>query len=440
VSRVSSWQSLHDRSRSRLPGPDNIRWWALLAFFLALILHVALFLVLGKVRISEPFVQAQEIAFKYLNMKPIEVDPSPATLEPNHEDTPPPPTTKDMGDQVDLLAKLPDQEIKISPEVTKPEFSIKLTNPAQEGSPTGAALAAPELQGFDVDNSMPELGRKPNRLPISPDGQVVVDPGAALLGEESAMDKFTTDLVRKGAGGRAAEGSLDGMVSLDDMVGLPSDAIISKRTMLPSDLLFEYNSAELRKSARVGLMKLALIIETHPKLNCWIEGYADTFGGEEFNLDLSQRRANAVRDYLVKVLKLPAARIAPIGMGKAHLIIPTGTVEQQGPNRRVEIKMRKEMPTQKPVAVRAAAAAGGAAPPKATAAEETPPAPQPSVEKPKRAVPVEEDPPTDPSKPILVKPKRALPVDEEPAEEPLKAQPVQPEPSPQPLKALPADH
>ena len=65
--------------------------------------------------------------------------------------------------------------------------------------------------------------------------------------------------------------------------------------MLPSDLLFEFNSAELRESAKVGLMKLALLMDRNPNLYCWIEGHTDLVGGDDFNLDLSIRRAEAVQ-------------------------------------------------------------------------------------------------------------------------------------------------
>jgi len=146
--------------------------------------------------------------------------------------------------------------------------------------------------------------------------------------------------------------------------------------------LFEYDSAELRESARVGLMKLALLIERNPGLYCWIEGHSDLYGGGLYNLNLSRKRAASVKDYLTQSLRLPDDRIQTRGYGKTRAIVLSGTVDEQSPNRRVEIKMRRTMPpNDEPVIVEEA--------PKPVA----PPKPEP-----------------EPPKAILVKPMRELPV------------------------------
>nr|WP_281375567.1 OmpA family protein [Haloferula luteola] len=210
--------------------------------------------------------------------------------------------------------------------------------------------------------------------------------------------------------------------------------------MLPSDLLFEYNSAELRESARVGLMKLALLVERNPGLYCWIEGYTDLFGTESYNLELSRRRAESVKSYLTGSLKIDGKRIETRGFGKSDPLVNQGDIDQQAPNRRVEIKMRR---TQAPPQMKARpeAEATLVRPQANPGMEETPEAPPKAIlVKPARTLPVEPEAPMEESVP------RAQVVEEEPAprarvveeEAPPKARVVEEEPA-DPPRAVPVE-
>jgi OOP family OmpA-OmpF porin len=59
---------------------------------------------------------------------------------------------------------------------------------------------------------------------------------------------------------------------------------------LPSDPLYEYDSADLQPGAISELQKLATLIKRNPNAKFTIEGYSDTFGSAEYNYELSQRR------------------------------------------------------------------------------------------------------------------------------------------------------
>lgn len=427
----------------RLPGPDNMGWWVAAAFFVAVILHVAAFFALSHVKISQGTLPAQEITTEQINLEPVEVLPPDQDLVVPEELVEPPPPAANLLEEIDMLAKLPeDTEMDIQPDLAEPEFAVRLENPAMEGDPQG--IVVDPAAGIDLDTSLPELGRTDDTLPLAAESQVIVDPGASVV-DDSNLDRFAEDLLKKGAGGLVQQGSLDGVVTLDDMAGLSPDVLVGKKTMLPSDLLFEYDSAELRESARVGMMKLALIIDRNPNLYCWIEGYSDLYGSEAYNLDLSRRRANAVREYLVNTLRLDGARIVPRGYGIAKPLVPSGTVEEQAPNRRVEIRMRRTPP---PAQVSA---------PIQTKPQTTPPpaTPQNPVRvKPMRALPVEEDPPTRAPQAASQPAPKARMVDEAPApappprakpveEDPPKAEPVEEEPPKaterEPLRAEPVE-
>ena len=258
-----------------------------------------------------------------------------------------------------------------------------------------------------MDAELPDFGRELTELTPAEVGQVTVDPGA-VMADDLDLSKFTEDLTNQGAAGKVDKGALDGITSLDDLIDLPPNTLVGKTTMLPSDLLFDFNSAELRESAKVGLMKLGLLIDRNPTLYCWIEGHTDLVGGDDFNLELSRKRAAAVKSYLVESLRMDGEKIITRGFGRSKPLVPEGTVEEQMPNRRVEIRMRKTPPPDEPIVV-------------------TPRIPPPQVE--------EEEPP----KAVLVKPKRALPVEEPPVALPV-PEPVAPKALPveeEPPRALP---
>jgi outer membrane protein OmpA-like peptidoglycan-associated protein len=105
-----------------------------------------------------------------------------------------------------------------------------------------------------------------------------------------------------------------------------------------SDVLFDFNRATLKPGTREKLSKLAGILLAYPgDYRMEIEGHTDAIGSEEYNLRLSQSRAESVRDYLGQA-GIPAGRIiATRGLGKSHPIADNTTATGRQVNRRVEI-------------------------------------------------------------------------------------------------------
>jgi hypothetical protein len=91
-------------------------------------------------------------------------------------------------------------------------------------------------------------------------------------------------------------------------------------------------------------MTVAMLIDRNPNMYCWVEGHTDLFGPEDFNSKLSGKRGQAVKDWLVNALQLSPERILVRAFGKTQPVILEGSIEEQGPNRRVDIKMRKTYP------------------------------------------------------------------------------------------------
>src|SRR6478735_1538531 len=339
----NTWNTARDRKASRLPGPDHLGWWAAVAMAVSIVLHIILFFALDQFKIAFKFQEAEELSTRSLDIRPVEIPPVEAerSLPPENVVTPSADTAK-LLDDVDLADLLPqDQEIDIKPEVIDPQYAIRLQNPAREGDPEAVAVEA--SAGFEIDADLPELGREPASIRPAEVGQITVDPGS-VQADDAELGKFTDDIIRRGANGKVAEGTLDGVTSLDKLLDLPANILVGKKTMLPSDLLFEFNKSELRESAKIGLMKLGLLMDRNPGLYCWIEGHTDLVGGDEFNLNLSVKRAEAVKTYLVSSLRMDASKIITRGFGRYQPLVTTGSQAEQSANRRVEIRMRKTPP------------------------------------------------------------------------------------------------
>lgn len=113
-------------------------------------------------------------------------------------------------------------------------------------------------------------------------------------------------------------------------------------TVVPAATLFAFDSATLTDESKSALEEYiaAYRVDLRPELAKAYEGviigYTDSTGDPEYNLDLSLRRAQAVRDYLVET-GVPADKLRVIGRGKADPIAPNTTAEGRAQNRRVEI-------------------------------------------------------------------------------------------------------
>lgn len=418
MANVYSWSKERQDDTYHLPGPDHIGWWAAVAMVASIILHVVLFFALDRMKIALSFRAARELSTAPVAIQQVEVRPWEDLPAVNDQPIAQPvPDSAALLDEIELLRALPDnQEIDIKPDVIDPEFALQMSQPAQEGDPS--ALAQEVATSFEIEADLPELGRESSNLRPAAVGQVTIDPGSTVV-EDDSLGRLADDLLKQGANGKVSKGALDGVTSLDDLLGLPPNVLLSKKTMLPSDLLFEFNQAELREGAKVGLMKLALLMDRNPGLYCWIEGHTDLIGNEETNLSLSIRRAEAVKSYLVESLRMDAERISTRGFGKFSPIVTEGDREAQAINRRVEVRMRQTPPPTQQIRVVPSQSATPVQNP--TRVPPEPPAP--------RANPA--PPEADAPKALLIQPVRAVPVEEPPAApvEPAtpRAQPVEEE-------------
>jgi outer membrane protein OmpA-like peptidoglycan-associated protein len=102
------------------------------------------------------------------------------------------------------------------------------------------------------------------------------------------------------------------------------------------DVLFATGKAELKPGAVLDLDRLADFLRRYPERTAVVEGHTDSVGGEDYNQGLSQRRAEAVRAYLLR-MGVDAARITATGMGESAPVAPNESAAGRQQNRRVEI-------------------------------------------------------------------------------------------------------
>ena len=105
---------------------------------------------------------------------------------------------------------------------------------------------------------------------------------------------------------------------------------------LGDEVLFDVDEAELKPGGMQRLARVAEFLRQNPDRNVLIEGHTDSTAPDDYNLALSQRRANAVEDFLI-AQGVDPTRISAVGYGEQQPIATNDTVAGRQANRRVEI-------------------------------------------------------------------------------------------------------
>jgi outer membrane protein OmpA-like peptidoglycan-associated protein len=218
----------------------------------------------------------------------------------------------------------------------------------------------PVVQEVKIESPVPDLAKPlPQDKPKAENGstQALAKVEAASRGAmEKELNSLAGSLIKETvpaarqpkikvrASDKAGDGigdvaGIPGRLSLDDALNrvgtLPPG---TKPIGVPGGALYEYDSADLKPDAVEQLQKLAELIRRNPKATFSIEGHTDSFGTEAYNLDLSLRRAESVKNWLIQNMGIASERIQTRGLGNSHPIVPAGrSVDEQAPNRRVEI-------------------------------------------------------------------------------------------------------
>jgi len=119
------------------------------------------------------------------------------------------------------------------------------------------------------------------------------------------------------------------------------------RIELPGDIIFDFDKWDIREDAEKTLTKVGEVISAyeHPVI---IIGHTDSKGSESYNLELSKKRAESVKQWLIDQAGIDSKRIETIGRGENEPVAPNtnpdGSDNPEGrqKNRRVEIIIRKK--------------------------------------------------------------------------------------------------
>jgi len=114
--------------------------------------------------------------------------------------------------------------------------------------------------------------------------------------------------------------------------------LTAKTKLALNNITFEYNSAELNAFSFTELDRLVKLLQENPEIRIEISAHTDNKGADEYNLRLSDRRAQSVVNYLIEK-EISSIRMVAKGYGKNQPLVPNDTEENMAMNRRVELKI-----------------------------------------------------------------------------------------------------
>src|ERR1700730_10007262 len=286
------------------------RNWLFVGLLVSLALHGALCVYFYRTRIlSTDTIVENRVQVPTFKVKNVEVAPleKPAVDQTS-------PAAKPDADKTDV--QLPDEKNSFDQLLDDVHASVALPDDTRDVLPD-----KPQIDQSNSNSVMNEIERSTAQtLSQSPNAtreqNLMTDsatsgrPQPALTGTDLATsttikkpNTFTNKLPGDSAGPniRHAPGfsDLDSLLAQKGPLGAGTKPIL-----LPENQTFSYDSAVLEPGAVEQLQKLGKLMQRNPKAAFSIEGYTDSFGSPDYNVDLSQRRADAVKDYLINVMRI----------------------------------------------------------------------------------------------------------------------------------------
>jgi outer membrane protein OmpA-like peptidoglycan-associated protein len=224
---------------------------------------------------------------------------------------------------------------------------------ADDGCPdtAGVAPAGCPIEDRDRDGVVDPEDRCPNEKGDPPTGCPVRDgDGDGVLDDDDACPK-EAGLAPRGCpiGDRDSDGILDDEDACpdepetdnghEDEDGCPDVAPeVERFTGVIEGIVFELDQAAIRSESRTKLDEVVQVLTQHPELRIEISGHTDSSGPREHNMELSRRRAEAVRDHLVQH-GVDAGRIETRGAGPDEPIDSNAHATGRANNRRIEFRV-----------------------------------------------------------------------------------------------------
>ncbi len=202
--------------------------------------------------------------------------------------------------------------------------AVKNTNKTQRGTAIGAAGGA--ILGTIIGNN---IGDGNNQTEGAVIGAVLGGVAGNVIGKR--MDKQAQEIENEIPGAQVERVGEGIVVTFDEGSGVK----------------FATNQSTLNASSKATLDKLVKVMKDYPGTEILVSGHTDNTGAADYNMNLSKRRAFAVRDYLVTA-GIDTSRMAVTYAGEESPVATNETAEGRSQNRRVEIgivageEMRKD--------------------------------------------------------------------------------------------------
>ncbi|HXN25046.1 MAG TPA: OmpA family protein [Candidatus Dormibacteraeota bacterium] len=216
-----------------------------------------------------------------------------------------------------------------------------------------AAQAEAERMKLEADKAAQEAARQKQEAEQARAAALTQQKAAQAVAEQAARDKDAALAQQRVAEAQAEKARQTAEQAEAEKTELRARLLNQLNTILQtrdsargliinmSDVLFDTGSYTLKPGAREKLAKISGIVLAHSGLSLAIEGHTDSVGSDEFNQQLSERRADSVRDFLA-LQGVPASAITARGFGKTQPVTSNDTAEGRQRNRRVELVVNGE--------------------------------------------------------------------------------------------------
>ena len=191
-----------------------------------------------------------------------------------------------------------------------------------------------QIKDFTNKNNLIHVGiwRQKNRLRVYIDGKKIWDLPRAFGDAQYNAVVFNIEDAYKSAETYFYLSNLRLAVAGKDM----RKALLETGKFVTNDILFDVNSATIQSKSFDILDKIGQILSENPDLKLKIIGHTDSDGSATYNLKLSKKRADAIKNYFITNFNINAKRLISIGRGEAEPVASNKTKEGKAKNRRVE--------------------------------------------------------------------------------------------------------
>src|SRR2546423_10250989 len=353
TTRISDFGDIDDIEREALLTGSPERSWIWFGLIVSLCLHITLCICFDRPRFqSVEAVCADMQPPMTFRVKPVDMSQ----------------IDKALGDQVNPASKPnPDDTKEQQPDEKKSFDKLLQEIQATTQMPDDVSNVLPDkpkVDQADVTSVMNEIERNtaqtlsqnPNATheqSVLNDTSVSGRPQPALSGTElatSTIIKRPNTFMSKLPGDSAGPNKkgAPGFSDLDQLLRQQGPLGSGTKIRMPEDQLFGFDSSDLQPGDI--LRKLVDLLKRNPRATFTIEGFTDSIGTDEYNRDLSQRRADNMKYYLVQALGIAESQIDARGRGSTKFVVPPrpvpanagqaefdAEIQRESPNRRVEV-------------------------------------------------------------------------------------------------------